>query len=169
MTEEIQSGFHPDWFHPHGARMEIAKRRSRTIILASDASRIEVSFKNNIWVVWWTVQYDKESACSGVVIFSAEELRSAFGLSELSFAASDWIKKWMADCASEGRFIRYRRFLNITGPGNGRKGDPNVSLYVTDGIRQAVSDLLDRSQRRPRLLRMEFASVFPFPHSHVIA
>jgi len=60
-------------------------------------------------------------------------------------AGSLWlIERYGGTVALQGKFIRWGRYLNISGPGTGRNGDANISVYVTDEIEQAVRTLIER-------------------------
>ncbi len=163
-SEGIQPGF-PDWFHPRGASMEVLRQGHRFLVLASDTARIKVSPRQSNWLVEWTVSYP-EACINGATVLPHEELRAAFGLSNYSPTLSKWmLRRWEADCASEGRFIRSGMFTNIPGPGTGHDGDPNVSIQLTDNIKLAIDNLLNRNHRRPIFLKMGFATIVADSHT----
>ncbi len=59
-------------------------------------------------------------------------------------AGGSWlVGRYGGNSAVQSKFIRWGNFLNIPCPGTGHDGDPNVSIYVTDEIREAVRKLLE--------------------------
>ena len=83
---------------------------------------------------------------------STKNLRCAFGLSdEEDYDGSratflPWrntnIERYGGTCFYQGVFLRYEYFLNIPGPGTGNDGNPNISVELDDGIKNAVRQLL---------------------------
>ncbi len=149
---ETRLGF-PIWYHHHGGKMsiELFDQKNKVLIIGGNAAKIILQKASPMfpnmkgWFVDWLVIYFKpchEKAC-GRSRFNKETLAAAFGLSESSGENSDWlIKRFGADSAEQGKYIRWENFLNIPCPGTGNDGDPNVSIYLNDEIRNAVRRLL---------------------------
>jgi hypothetical protein len=72
-----------------------------------------------------------------------DTLKSAFGIHEANGYASDWLlNEFGGTCASQGKFLRYKDYLNIPGPGTGHDGDSNVSIELDRSIQTAARDLM---------------------------
>ena len=88
-----------------------------------------------------------KTGAKGRAWFSEEDLKSAFGFSDKSGEYGYWlIERYGADVASQGKYIRWRDHLNIPCPGIGNDGDPNVSIYLDDDIKNAVRELLSEER-----------------------
>ncbi len=141
----------PNWCHMHGSKMKIKEPHvsNSLLIITGSAASVKITRYGTIadkkWSVDWEViqsRYDNEKS-SGRVIFSSDVLRAAFGLTNDSGDCGRWlINRYGADSAEQGKFIRWRNFLNIPCPGTGYDGDPNVSIHLDDEIKDAVRQLL---------------------------
>lgn len=100
----------------------------------------------------WTVRHAGglvDPQTSGLVELSSSNLRKAFRLDDVM---DDKLSLWLIDryggtVASQGEFIRWGKYLNIPGPGTGHDGDANISIFVSDEIRDAVTALLKKQKR----------------------
>lgn len=146
---------YPHWFHPYGSLMRVKAHHTRgySISLADPHKRVEVLIKkastiNPVaegWQIKWKIRHGTElfvEADHGTRHFSDFALEAAFGLVNYTGAGEEhFAKRYDADCAIPGMFIRKGNFLNIPGPGTGKDGDPNVSVYLTDEVKDAIRDL----------------------------
>ncbi|MCX6813615.1 MAG: hypothetical protein NT078_00045, partial [Candidatus Azambacteria bacterium] len=105
------------------------------LIIGSSAARIVIRKASWVypgakgWFVDWEVNQYKpyKEGVLGRSRFNDDELAAAFGLSDNSGNFGDWlIERFGADSAEQGKYIRWKTFLNIPCPGTGNDGDPNV-------------------------------------------
>ena len=136
----------PEWYNMHGSKINIIDfdTPTLTLIIAGGAASLRISYIfAKRWAVRWEIIQSVDQKIKGSVYFSPSELEAAFGLSGDSGDFGDWIiERYGADSAEQGKYIRWDRFLNIPCPGTGHDGDPNISIYVDDVLRDAVQDLL---------------------------
>ncbi len=139
---------YPNWCHMHGRKISISKLvlgKLRSLLLKSNAVILIISQeKDNLWSVFWEIIFAPNSKVEGNILFTAKELKIAFGLSDDENSKSgQWlIDRYGADVAEQGKYIRRGDFLNIPGPGTGNDGDPNVSIHLDNEIKNAIRDLL---------------------------
>ena len=140
----------PNWFHSHGNKMDVipgAKPGSGTLELGSHGAfltiiRYPVAMVQPLCVDW-EIKWSPSEYTKGRLLMSPEELRAAFGLSDLTGTHGDWLlKKYGGDSAEQGKYIRWKTHLNIPGPGTGNDYDANISIEVTDKIKEAIRKLL---------------------------
>lgn len=102
------------------------------------------------WLVQWYILHEYRAArldlddnIRGQVVMSERGLRTAFRVEGLEPESQDGFANFYgADVAIQGWFIRQESYLNIPHPGTPLQGDPNISIYVSDEIRDAVVRLL---------------------------
>ncbi|MBI2052554.1 MAG: hypothetical protein HYT38_02685 [Candidatus Sungbacteria bacterium] len=144
--------YHPVWCHHHGAKMRVEQVDPQNHILIISGSAAEVTIRKASsmspdvegWFVDWEVVQERPygTGVRGRSWFSDKDLAAAFGLSDDSGVFGDWlIDQFGADSAEQGKYIRWKGFLNIPCPGTGHDGDPNVSIHLDDEIRNAVQQL----------------------------
>ncbi len=136
----FQNG-HPVWWNLHGYKLRLVPGVSAKIILKATAAELYLyrtpSYDN--YKVSWKIFYSRNELAQGVVIMHEDVVASAFGLCDKVFSASQWlIDRYGGTAAAQGEFMRYGDFLNIPCPGTGHDGDPNISVFVSDDIREAV-------------------------------
>ena len=143
--------FRPLWFHPAGKKMAIAKLDLNKLVLTltnpakSAHLRISCAGHSTGWHIKWRLAHPSSSGnVSGFVWFmGCDELRTAFRLSDSNAHCPEWImEKYGANDSLEGDYIRLGNYLNIPGPGTGHDRDPNISIYLSDGIKKAVHEFL---------------------------
>jgi hypothetical protein len=149
----------PVWWHHHGCKIKIKSLNliSKELLLFSSTVFIRICLEQSVrkeaWGVAWHIThfYPTAEIASGKVLFSKNELKAAFCLGDdLGQESRDggmWlIDAYGGDIAAQGKFILYTHnfsnFLNIPCPGTGHDGDPNVSILVSDEIREAISKLV---------------------------
>jgi hypothetical protein len=146
---------HPIWWHHHGQKMGVSEEIAGRLIIESNAARLTIQKASlvfpgrttveNDWFVDWKVAqcWPLEEIVSGRRWFTTEDVRQAFGLSANSGKYGEWlIERYGAEAAEQMKYIRWRCWLNIPGPGTGNDGDPNISILIDDKILQAVAKLL---------------------------
>ncbi len=82
------------------------------------------------WRVDWKIKHGPYAKVTGNVLFSADELKSAFGLDG-------------GDSAVSGKYIKSGNHLSIPSKGDGGDGNPNAAVLVTQEIAQAMVCLVD--------------------------
>ena len=139
----------PDWCHSHCAKMQQVSLDVNLHVLAirGSAAFLRISPANldasEGWFVEWEITHGPWSTSSGRVIMDRNELEAAFGLSEETGKDGNWLlERYGGDSAVQGKFMRSGNYLNIPCPGTGHDGDPNISIELSDNIRDAVRQLL---------------------------
>ena len=147
---ELKAMGSPDWYHNHGGKMQVKASSVLNDFLVIQGSAAEVLItKKNLHgcLVEWKIRHGGiENSVSGKVIFSRDEVLIAFGFFDCNLDAfeGDWLlKRFGGTVAQQCKYIRYKQFLNIPGPGTGSDGDPNVSIEITEEIKKAIKELLD--------------------------
>ncbi|KKQ36034.1 MAG: hypothetical protein US50_C0001G0036 [Candidatus Nomurabacteria bacterium GW2011_GWB1_37_5] len=145
----------PAWWHHHGTKMRVAypAGNSEMLIIAGSAAKVIINkspFGKKMWLIEWEVLQSQNEKVNGRVIFTKDHLTDAFGITKTAdlfgYGADSLIERFGGDCASQGRYIRWKNFLNIPCPGTGHDGDPNVSINIDDEIKKAVEKFLKENQ-----------------------
>jgi len=139
----------PSWFHPHGTKIKCigfddASAPTRIMLLEANAVKIKIySYAGHGYIVEYTITQSPDSQNTGKVWMSKENLGAAFGFSDTCKAFSgQWLaNEYGADVASQGKYIRYGKFLNIPGPGTGHDGDANVSILIDEIIQEYFTEI----------------------------
>lgn len=139
----------PAWHNPKSFNLNLVAVGlfKDSMLLQGSAAELRVTKqqKGEGWILEWGI-CSAYSEVKGKVYLDRHEFQAAFGLSDTLFDKQNhsdwWTVKYGADVGYQGKFIRLRDMLNIPGPGTGLDGDPNISIYVTAKIQDAVSSLL---------------------------
>jgi len=143
--------YFPVWYHHHGMKMRVKElnKEKQTLIISGSAASVSIGrapigfITTAMWSVEWKIIWSPAEFTGGRIIFNSDELRAAFGLSDDSGEHGDWlIERFGGDSAEQGKYIRWKKFLNIPCPGTGHDGDPNVSIDIDEEMRNAVKQLL---------------------------
>ncbi len=135
----------PIWCHHHASKMQLMVTGlcNDFLILQGSAAELNITQRRNHWLVNWRIIQSSEAQTKGQVEFSDEELMSAFGLSDFLPNAAEWlIEQYGGTVAKQGKFIRFKEFLNIPCPGTGHDGDPNISIIIDEKMKKAVKELV---------------------------
>ncbi len=140
--------YFPIWHHHHSSKMKVRRfdQNWRILVIAGSAASVRITrvatTVDEGWYVDWEVVHSQQCKANGRVIFTSDELQAAFGLSDNSGTYGDWlISRFGAESAEQGKYIRWKDFLNIPCPGTGHDGDPNVSIEINEEIKRAVQQL----------------------------
>ncbi|MDO8638947.1 MAG: hypothetical protein Q7R43_05200 [Candidatus Daviesbacteria bacterium] len=139
---------HPDWWHCHGMKMQTDKDSSRDwVIIKNRVAKLEIFqavSTQPIWPLkWQIIQCSLQEEVMGKIRMDTHTLKSAFDFENITPRGSRWlIEKYGGGAAEQGAFIRWGNFLNIPGPGTGHDGDPNISIFLTDVIRNSIFNLI---------------------------
>ena len=146
MTRKPEMGLiGPDWCHHHCRKMELTAIGicKDYLILQGSAAELVISRKGGNWLVSWKVIQSLDAQTIGQTIFTSEDLSRAFDLTNDMGKHGEWlIDRYGGTTASQGKFIRYKNWLNIPCPGTAHDGDPNISIDIDEGIKKAVMDLV---------------------------
>ncbi len=145
--------YHPLWYHHHGDKMAVSEfdLPEGILVIAGTAAKIIIRKASFLfpnlpgWFVDWEVVQIRpsEQGVKGRIRFDDEDLACAFGVSSDSGKFGDWvIKRYGAEAAEQGKYIRWQDFLNIPCPGTGHDGDPNVSVRIDEKMQDIVRHLL---------------------------
>ncbi|OGZ21141.1 MAG: hypothetical protein A2922_00305 [Candidatus Nealsonbacteria bacterium RIFCSPLOWO2_01_FULL_43_36] len=137
----------PIWWHHRGFKMKLRRSEipSHTILIEGGAAMVLIAKGGHkSWLIDWRVtHYFPDIKVDGRTFMSNQELAGAFGLEDYISQDSEWlIERFGGSAAIQGKFIRWREYLNIPCPGTGHDGDPNVSIEIDHDIKKAVRDLL---------------------------
>lgn len=143
----------PEWWHHQGFKiavigMDHANSPSEKVLrLESRVVKINIrpACSPNEWFLEYEiVHFFNDTWSKGRFYMTTTDLEEAFWLKDTcteSFAQGI-IDRFGGDVAYQGKFIRYRSYLNFPGPGTGLDGDPNVSVRVDDDIKGWVRKFL---------------------------
>src|ERR1700722_2837082 len=138
----------PAWWHHHGMKMRVRNRSSvsstKMVLIEASVAKVLINQYLNfpLWTVSWKTIHESGST-EGSIRLSPIELEAAFDLQDLVFEGGEGlIAEYGGTAVSPGKFIRYKRWLNIPCPGSGGDGDPNVSIELTEEIKEAIQKLI---------------------------
>ena len=141
----------PSWFHAHGFKMEkgggppLVVVHGPKVLIGNNVAYLLISpqfGQIGSYRISWRITFFQGDYVEGRIHVTAAELRAAFGISEQPCLDNAFADHFLADSAVQGHYIRRGNFLNIPMPGTGTDGDPNISIYLDDEIKQAVRDFL---------------------------
>jgi len=143
----------PVWWHMHGMKMEVLSFDKKNLVLTfeSSAATLVVTKASVVfpgaegWLVDWKVVQSTayNVGTVGRAWFGSHDLSAAFGINDISGSFGKWVlERYGGTVASQGKYIRYKNFLNIPCPGTGHDGDPNISIHLDDNIKDAIQKLL---------------------------
>ena len=151
----------PIWCHYHGSKMIVKKKLDQqncVLVISGSAAKVTIRKASSVypdakgWFVDWEVVQHRpyEVGVRGRSWFNDKDIAAAFGLSESSGKYGNWlIERFGADSAEQGKYIRWKNFLNIPCPGTGSDGDPNISIYLDEEIKHAVRCIMQDTSWTP--------------------
>jgi hypothetical protein len=136
----------PRWWHRHGHEVKLKDfiPRYKEMIIEGPSTWVRISQRRDpkhLWKVEWQIHHSPLTWAGGYTHFSIHALRFAFGVIETIDTDNPFYDSHSAHAGQIGEFIRIGSFLNIPGPGTGYDGDPNVSIWITEHMRQAARTL----------------------------
>jgi hypothetical protein len=135
----------PIWWHNHGDRMvvKVLGIQKDFLVLQGSAAELVITKAPDGWLVNWKINHGANDSVSGKVLFSSSTLAKAFGIwNGIPESGEGLIKRFGGTTAKQGDFIRYKKWLNIPGPGTGHDGDSNISIELTKEIKEAIQNLI---------------------------
>jgi len=129
----------PDWFNAHGFRVYLGGNPiyhptyENEVLAGSKTSQIQIrpSLEKGKYKVLWLLIFSEKDFVHGEITLPAHEVRDAFCVCQN-----------ILESKVQGHYIRRGRFLNIPMSGTGADGDPNISIFVSDEIREAATRLV---------------------------
>jgi hypothetical protein len=142
--------FGPSWWHHHGIKMRLSNlsklEEGLLVIETGSCARLKVEkhehMDGHFWLVHWTIDFSLIESVKGEIAMSDDTLASAFGLLEIKPEYSWMTKRFMAESCKQGKFIRVENYVNIPGPGTGHDGDPNISIFLDQEMKDAVEKMI---------------------------
>lgn len=129
---------HPSWWHPRGAKMQVAPSEfDGELLIQASAARVKISRdpEKQRWNVDWKIKHTKNCYSQGRTEWQDDEFDGAFGLRDSEhFHGGHVLARFGGDSAEQGGYIRWKNFLNIPNPGTGHDYDPNVSVLLNQGL-----------------------------------
>jgi hypothetical protein len=142
----------PVWHHHHSSKLSVFVSdqppavQVKTLILKSNAVEVRIypHPQEKGWIIEYEILHSPDSWSKGRVRMSTDDIKTAFGLSDSCEEMWGQEILWAhgGDVAHQGKYIRYRNFLNIPGPGTGHDRDANLSVFVSKEVKSAVALLL---------------------------
>lgn len=135
----------PIWCHNHSHKvtLEVTGLRNDLLVFQGSAVELIIRRRRSGWMVSWLVIHSRNEQAQGQVYFGDEDLLKAFGLSDsIPDYGRSLVERFGGTTANQGKFIRYKNWLNIPGPGTGNDGDPNLSLEVDLEMQEAVKKMV---------------------------
>lgn len=143
-SEEQQ---YPIWFYPAEHPLEYVQNTNTMIEFRSDGgaylklSMVEDPEAVDQWNVEWKIVHGSGAEGTWKSVFPRSMLLVAFGVTSSSShppCATELLFRYNADEGALGRFIRRGDCLNIPGPGTGFVGDANLSVLLTDDVKDRI-------------------------------
>ncbi len=143
--------FGPAWWHHHGTKMRRDEFHPKEKLLAivGSAATLKISKSTtkgceHYWQIEWEVRQSLSEFSAGVVLFTNDDLSTAFGLKKVVVPShsTHLIRRYGGDRAFQGKYFGSGDYLNIPMPGTGHDGDPNISIDIDDAIKDAIRQLL---------------------------
>ncbi|MEK9156454.1 MAG: hypothetical protein AAB360_04150 [Patescibacteria group bacterium] len=139
----------PDWWHRHGRKMRLKLAGRAEVKIAASVASLTITRQDAArddqprWGVVWEITHDYDRV-RGRVSMTDAELATAFGLVDSPVPPDSWWLTVVFDAGNMkvGKFIVHRDYLNISGPGTGQDGDPNISIRVDDDMRAAIIQII---------------------------
>lgn len=144
----------PKWFHHHGLKMSLGGEplvtfvsNRKSVLIGNNAARLQIysSGVKDEYVVFWRIHFFVDEYAEGRIKIPVGGIKDAFKLnSKHDVFHLDALAETMgADVGVAGQYIRKGSCLNIPMPGTGADGDPNISVFISKEIQEAVRELLE--------------------------
>lgn len=138
----------PKWWHHHGSKMSVKEEKSNMLSLGSRAASVIIEKRlAQGWMIEYHIQHSAETYSMGRIWMCDKDLERAFMLSTdyPAQGGQHLIDEFGGETAYQGKFIRYKGWLNLPGPGTGHDGDPNLSVWVDSDIQEVVQRLIEKA------------------------
>jgi hypothetical protein len=134
---------HPIWWHSFATLMKLTHRTKTKLLLEGDEAKLMIARRHRKGQIQYDVMYQlgKKQKHIGNISLDHDQMLSAFGFKSLSDEESaSLIKRYGGEAVVQGKFIRWKEFLNIPCVGTGFHGDPNISILITPELTKAIAD-----------------------------
>jgi hypothetical protein len=140
----------PNWFNPHGLKMSLGDypicqvTHENEVLVGSNVARLQIRpsmVNQGKYQVLWQINHGPGEFVQGQVQLTKGELEEAFELCP-NPPRNVFAEHINVDAAIQGHYVRKNRWLTIPAPGPGFDGDPNISIFVTDDLQDAVRKLI---------------------------
>lgn len=135
----------PTWWSPKGDKMQVTSRdiKKGTLEISNgNVAKLRIrSLTGQKWRVSWTI-HQVSGQVFGYFHADRQMLEVAFLVTIIVPEKMQNESRFEGQAFVQGSFIRCGRWLNIPHPGTGSQGDPNISIFVSNEMRDAVEDYL---------------------------
>lgn len=144
---KLKMGNIPIWFHNHGSKMDVPYYNEDLVVIESNAGRVTIQRRETHREILWKVNYHiihgENMLTYGDIIMTSTTLARAFALDDgCDEFGSQIVKEYGGTTGLQGKYIRYKNYLNLPGPGTGHDGDPNLSIELSEKIISTIKQLL---------------------------
>lgn len=103
------------------------------VVIGNKTARLQIrpSVNAGTYMIFWYIAFSAVEFVNGCLQMHSSDLRRAFILIDI------------ASTTLAGHYIRRGRFLKLPTRGASDDGDPNISVCLSDDIREAVARLLE--------------------------
>lgn len=147
-TPELKEADIPVWWVSHGTKMRLVpdENLKNWVVIRGSAAEVRImKAPGKGWFVEYRIDHGGFGQTNGRVWMTDSEIGAAFGLKdEIEHPSNYIIERFGGTVAMQRKFIRWKEFLNIPGPGTGYQGDPNVSIKLYPETIEAVRNLLSQ-------------------------
>lgn len=139
---------YPNWWHSYGRLVSrTLERQESELTFSSGAAHIKIgrsSTPRNMFEVRWIIFTKGQGRVDGFRVFNKKEMVSAFNIAgECGTSDTEFAGRYDADVGIPGYFIRKDDYLNIPCPGTGIGGDPNISIKITQVMRDQITKFIE--------------------------
>lgn len=143
----------PKWWNSHGFKLRVIEVGEDFVKIGSpNPGVVDLLIRKGkvpkeaevVFFVDYSIRYAKYESVSASHIMQREVLMAAFGLA----GSTGWpdeqymIRDYGITTGNVGRFVRYKDYLNIPAIGTGYDGNPNLSIFLSEQIKEAVRKLI---------------------------
>jgi hypothetical protein len=154
---KCRGGGIPVWWHKNAFDFSTKVVGLKLQLSSPNAIRISIIHVDKLkaypgmsgWRLDYAIYRNEEWFVKGRIELTTDELRSAFGIINVTDQKSEWLlERYGGSSASVGKWIRWQYFLNLPGPGTGEDGDANVSVNAGVCVREAVNAFIQKHDKR---------------------
>ena len=143
----------PEWFHMHGNKIRVREADPAKPLLVLASNSVEVRIHPHVgqgWDLEYEIRQPDGPPTKGTFWMCTRDFRAAFRMSDECHETwgAPVILQYGGHVAHEDKYIRFEKYLNIPRPGTGDDGDPNVSIWVDDGIQASVECFFNEVNER---------------------
>jgi len=140
-----QTGKHPEWWNASGGANYVSSTTVMPgeITITTGSCHLKVTRAGRVRWLMFGKGGRQRNGVQGIRTFKKEELLTALDKTDHKGLTDEiYAKRFSAELALPGLFIRSGNFLNIPGPGTGYDGDANISIYLNEALRASLTRFL---------------------------